>query len=73
MPPITRPGARLVSVAISIAVIAAVRATAGRMPSPTRRCCVLAKATAASGGAVVKKQSSMSHNSCSPAASARRA
>ena len=35
IPATTRPGAMLARVAISIAVIAAVRATAGRMPMPT--------------------------------------
>ena len=73
MPPTTRPGPMLASVAISMAVIAAVRATAGRMPRPTVRRSVTASAAAASGGAVVKKQSSMSHSSSTPPASSRRA
>ena len=71
IPPTTRPGARLARVAISMAVIAAVRATAGRIPSPTVRRSVVASAAAASGGAVVKKQSSTSQSSSIPPASSR--
>ncbi len=47
MPATTRPGASAASVAISIAVTAAVRATAGRMPMPTVSRSVRASAVAA--------------------------
>ena len=73
IPPTTRPGAMLARVAISIAVTAAVRDTAGRMPRPTARRSVEARAAAASGGAVVKKQSSISQSSSTPPALSRRA
>ena len=53
MPGSTRPGASRHSVEISIAVIAGLRATAGRMPRPTGSRSVTASAAAASGGAVV--------------------
>ena len=71
MPAITRPGARLASVAISIAVMAGLRATAGRMPMPTVVRSVRANAVAASEMAAVKKQSSMTHIWSSPPDSTR--
>ena len=48
MPAMRRPGARFARVAISIAVMAGLRATAGRMPSPTVVRCVRASAAEAS-------------------------
>ena len=47
MPGRTRPGEMLHRVAISIAVIAGVRATAGRIPIPTEIDSVTANAVAA--------------------------
>jgi hypothetical protein len=47
MPGRKRPGARLHKVAISIAVIAGLRATAGRIPTPTFSRSVTASAVAA--------------------------
>jgi hypothetical protein len=60
-------------VAISMAVIAGLRATAGRMPSPTRSRSVTARAAAARLTPAVKKQSSMTHSWWAPLRSRRRA
>jgi hypothetical protein len=53
MPATTRPDASPASVAISIAVNTGLRATAGRMPSPTVSRSVTASAAAASVTPVV--------------------
>ena len=61
------------SVEISIAVIAGLRATAGRMPRPTRSRSVTASAGAAKLTPAVKKQSSMTHSWSAPPSSSCRA
>ncbi len=53
MPGSSRPGPSPHSVAISMAVMGAVRATAGRMPTPTVSCSVTVSAAAARLGPAV--------------------
>ena len=71
MPTSIRPGNSSASVAASIAVNAAFRTAAGRMPMPTRMRSVIASAAAACATPPRKKQSSTTQSSSNPNASAR--
>ena len=73
MPACTRPGKAPASVASSIAVKAALRTTAGRIPMPTITDVVAASASVAVVSPPVKKQSSTTHTSSKPASSHARA